>query len=96
VKTPKGLTLLSVLTSDFLNAEGVALRSLNFVSNSALILASLFKNLCVKTPKGLTLLSVLTSDFLNAEGIANRRFGIYQWSALIFFEEVNNHQQGLF
>jgi hypothetical protein len=50
----------------------------------------------VKTPKGLTLLSVLTSDFPNAEGIANRCFGIYQWSALIFFEEVNNHQQGLF
>ena len=36
------------------------LRALNFVSDSALILASLFKNLCVKTPKGLTLLSLLT------------------------------------
>ncbi len=63
------------------NAEGVGLRALNFVRDSALILASLFKNFCVKTPKGLTLLSVLTSDFLNAEGVTSRRFGQYKWSA---------------
>jgi hypothetical protein len=42
------------------NVKGIALRALNFVSDSARILARLFKNLCVKNPKGLTLLSVLT------------------------------------
>jgi len=84
VKTPKGLTLLSVLTSDFLNAEGVAQRALNFVSDSALILPSLFKNLSVKTPKGLTLLSVLTSvsKFQNkVQRISFRfRFSIFEFN----------------
>jgi len=64
------------------------LRSLNFVSDTALILASLIKNLCVKTPKGLTLLSVLTSDFPNAAGIANRRFGLHQWFAFFIFKRL--------
>jgi hypothetical protein len=56
VKTPKGLTLLSVLTSDFPNAEGVASRrfglyqwsAFSLLNDYAQILARLFADDCVK------------------------------------------------
>jgi hypothetical protein len=74
----------ALLADASVSANG--LRALYFVCDSALILASLFKNLCVKTPKGLTLfkcaeLGLQVSKQSSAQLIS---FFDFQFSNLIF------------